>query len=109
MENIKQLMVFSQQISALMDDLEEEGCKILNVQFGRRGIIEVHLEEKSFFKNFHGFKIEVASHGLYKFHVSKIMQGVEFFAITDDLRHLQMTKFTLRKGHKKSLRALQCG
>lgn len=109
MKNIDLLTALTQQISAVMDDMELDGCKVLSVNVGCHGEIEIHLKEKSFFNSFHTFNIK---RGMYDsgFFASKIIQGVKFIALTDDPRiWLRANKFTLKKGHKKSLRALECG
>ncbi len=111
MKNIKELVALSQQISAVMDDIGEFGVTEVSVNWNGRARVVVSPE--MFFSSFKGFKIEVLENRRYKFRLSKMIQGVEFTVLVNDLNGLKSLKLVerngVRKGHKKSLRALACG
>lgn len=103
MLEIYELVDLSKQISAVMDDMELDGRKVLGVNVKRFGGIEVHLMDDVFFSSFDTFSIERSTYNKTTFIASKTIKGVEFFALTEDVRiWLRTNKFKLKKRHKKA-------
>lgn len=113
MEIIKELVDLSQQLSALMDDADFGDVYVSDVSVDHKGRARVHVSPEMFYQSFKGFKIKsVKDERYFKFRISKIIQGVEFYTFTNDLNGLRQLRVVKRNGikkeHKKSLRALAC-
>lgn len=110
MENIRELVSLSQQLSAVIDDVG--AYEVIEVSVDYKGRARIALSTELFFKHFKGFKIEFMENSRFKFHLTKVIQGVEFSTMTNDLSGLKVLRLIeenrLQKGRKKSLRALAC-
>lgn len=103
MLEIYELVDLSKQISALMDDMEIDGRKVLSVNVKRHGRIEVHLMDDVFFNSFDTFNVERSTYNQTTFIASKTIKGVEFFALTDDIKiWIRAKRVVLKKNRKKT-------
>lgn len=110
MESIKELVGLVQQVGAVMDDIGN--ADVIGVDVLHNGRARVTLSPELFYESFRGFKIDVLENRRFKFRLSKVIQGVEFSTLTNDLNDLKAIKLVqqnkVKKEHKKSLHALAC-
>lgn len=110
MTNVHELVRLAQEMSASIDDFDKE-AGLFNIDY--KGQPSLTLSAPMFLKTFKGFNIRMLDHEYrFKFVLSKVIQGVEFRAYANDLnglREIQLVRrYGVKKGHEKSLRALQC-
>lgn len=96
MKNIQELVALSQQLSAVMDDIGE--YEVTEVSVGWNGRARIMVNPEMFYESFKGFEIKVLENRRYKFRLSKMIQGVEFATLVNDLRGLKTLEVIGRKG-----------
>lgn len=107
MEKIFELTRLAQLMTAVMDETDDQVYA-----FSRGPGLEPRfmVDSNFFFENFKGFRVEYDESAEYlNFKLSKVIGGVTFCCLVNDLSGLKHLKNQPIKRHKKSLRALQCG